>query len=164
MHLMLMDINWRNHSLNWTSLFGVPLSNCCFMSKLASSFLCFLLAVTTALGQSLSTEGTLFDLDTDNVSKAMAGEDFDELGHAAFMTLSGGKLAATRKRDAQTLRLILPVPQETITAARPLVAFELQRFFVHPAVVTVGITSKRGYREETLVPSLQTFRMVHAGK
>ena len=79
------------------------------MSKLASSFLCFLLAVTTALGQSLSTEGTLFDLDTDNVSKAMAGEDFDELGHAAFMTLSGGKLAATRKRDAQTLRLILPV-------------------------------------------------------
>ena len=164
MHLMLMDINWRNHSLNGTSLFGVPLSNCCFMSKLASSFLCFLLTVTTALGQSLSTEGTLFDLDTDNVSKAMAGEDFDELGHAAFMTLSGGKLAATRKRDAQTLRLILPVPQETTTAARPLVAFELQRFFVHPAVVTVGITSKRGYREETLVPSLQTFRMVHAGE
>ena len=74
MHLMLMDINWRNHSLNmdvfvWGSSLKLPFHEqaCVFRP-------CFLLTVTTALGQSLSTEGPLFDLDTDNVSNECAPE------------------------------------------------------------------------------------------
>ena len=41
---------------------------------------------------------------------------------------------------------------------------ELTRFFAHPEIVTVGITSDRGHEELAYVPQLQSFRITIDGK
>ena len=35
----------------------------------------------------------------------------------------------------------------------------VERFFVHPDVVTVGLTNERGFEEQNHVPQLQTFTL-----
>ena len=82
---------------------------------------------------------------------------------AAMIRLNTEEFSALRAADLDAFELTLPLPVGDRDHAVEPLTFQLERFFVHPAVVTVGMTSDRGYEEEEYVPTLQTFRLVHRG-
>ena len=134
------------------------------MNPTLSVFLCFSLVLNGSWAQLSDPRTDLFTLEQGKVEKARNLSNAIDIAHAAFMTMSLEDLAATRAKDAEALTLNLPVPNEAVAQGYDALEFELSRFFVHPATVTVGITSKDGYREESVVPGLQTFRMLFQGE
>ena len=134
------------------------------MNPKLSAFLCFILSLHGGWAQLPDSRVELFTLEPGGGDKARSLPNASDIAHAAFMTMSLDDLAATRATDAEVLTLNLPVPNEDVVQGSEVLEFELTRFFVHPATITVGITSKDGYREESVVPGLQTFRMLHQGE
>ena len=134
------------------------------MNPKLSVFLCFILPLHGGWAQLPDSRVGLFTLEPGGGDKARSLPNASDIAHAAFMTMSLDDLAATRATDAEVLTLNLPVPNEDVVQGSEVLEFELTRFFVHPATITVGITSKDGYREESVVPGLQTFRMLHQGE
>ena len=78
---------------------------------------------------------------------------------AAFIQLDLSEFQILRQQDLHAFRLTLPKPSGNAGQRTQLLEFELERFFAHPAVLTVGLTSERGHHEEEYIPQLQTFRL-----
>ena len=85
-------------------------------------------------------------------------------GDAAVLQLDHARFEQLRAEDKQSLELTLPRPTGRDGVAPEWLTFELERFFVHPDVVTVGLTSERGFEEQDYVPQLQTFTLNHNDK
>ena len=80
-------------------------------------------------------------------------------GDAVLLKLNTSAFESTRKADLDTWAMTLPKPSGVGTGTPENLDFELERFFVHPSVITVGMTSKDGYKEEEYIPQLQTFKL-----
>ena len=80
-------------------------------------------------------------------------------GDAAVLQLDHARFEQLRAEDKQSFELTLPRPTDRDGVAPEWLTFELERFFVHPDVVTVGLTSERGFEEQAYVPQLQTFTL-----
>ena len=80
-------------------------------------------------------------------------------GDAAVLQLDFERFEQLRAEDKQSFELTLPRPAGRDGDAPEWLTFELERFFVHPEVVTVGLTSERGFEEQDYVPQLQTFTL-----
>ena len=78
-----------------------------------------------------------------------------------MVRLNTEEFSALRAADLDAFELTLPLPGGDRDHVLEPLTFQLERFFVHPAVVTVGMTNDRGYEEEEYVPTLQTYRLVH---
>lgn len=89
--------------------------------------------------------------------------EVDRPGDAALIQLNAEAFAAAREADLDSWALTLPRPLGRADLATEDLHFELERFFVHPAVLTVGTTSERGFEEHEYVPQLQTFKLKHDG-
>ena len=85
-------------------------------------------------------------------------------GDAAVLQLDFERFEQLRAEDKQSFELTLPRPTGRDGDAAEWLTFELERFFVHPDVVTVGLTSERGFEEQDYVPQLQTFTLSHNDK
>ena len=134
------------------------------MFKSISALMCSTVIAIGCWGQVDGAELRLFDLDLEKVQRVRSQANATPDDHAAFMIMTKEDLALTRAANAESLKLSLPLPVKTGAQERDVMEVELSRFFVHPASLTVGITSEQGYREETVVPGLQTFRIVHEGE
>ena len=64
-----------------------------------------------------------------------------------------------RNNDADRFALTLPLPEGRATAGSNELNFQAERFFVHPAELTVGLTGDKGLVEEAYIPRLQTFKL-----
>jgi hypothetical protein len=91
--------------------------------------------------------------------QATLSQHVERLGDAALVELDVAAFHATREADFDAFELTLPRPTGREDETAEALTFELERFFVHPAVLTVGITSERGLEEHDYVPQLQTFKM-----
>ena len=78
---------------------------------------------------------------------------------AAIVQLDVARFADFRAQDAQQAELMLPRPTGRDGDAPEWLSFELKRFQVHPDVITVGMTSERGFEEQAYAPQLQTFTL-----
>lgn len=84
-------------------------------------------------------------------------------GDAALLELNADAFETLRSADLEGFELVLPRPLGQANRATEDLHFELERFFVHPAVLTVGTTSDRGYEEHDYIPQLQTFKLKLGG-
>ena len=79
--------------------------------------------------------------------------------HGTALTLDLEAFQTLRNDDAERFDLALPLPQGRTTSGSGLLNFQAERFFVHPAVLTVGMTGDKGLVEEEYIPRLQTFKL-----
>ena len=134
--------------------------------NLRLSLLGCVLLLTSSLVSAQSSTSTPYDLFDALPASWQQGRSAVNLAverptDAAMVRLNTEELSALRAADLDALELTLPLPDGDRDHAVEPLTFQLERFFVHPAVVTVGMTTDRGYQEEEYVPTLQTFRLVH---
>ena len=82
---------------------------------------------------------------------------------AALMQLDVEAFEAMRSADLDEAQIDLPRPSGQDGVEAEMMRFDLERFFVHPNVLKVGITGEQGFREEEYIPQLQTFKMKREG-
>ena len=80
-----------------------------------------------------------------------------------WVDLNSNEFSRLRQRDLDGFEMSLPIPRGEHGKSGQNLLVSLERFFVHPAVVTVGVTSERGFEEQDHIPALQTFKMKTGG-
>jgi len=95
--------------------------------------------------------------------QAALGREVERPGDATLVLLDLSVFESMRSADLDAFDLALPLPTGSSTESPDYMSFQLERFFVHPAVLTVGMTSERGFEEHEYVPQLQTFKMHFEG-
>ena len=95
--------------------------------------------------------------------EAALGREVERPGDATLVLLDFSVFESMRSADLDAFDLSLPLPKGRSTDSPEDMSFQLERFFVHPAVLTVGTTSERGFEEHEYVPQLQTFKMHFEG-
>ena len=68
---------------------------------------------------------------------------------ATMVRLNTKEFSTLRAADLDAFELTLPLPGGDRDHVVEPLTFQLERFFVHPAVVTVGMTSDRGYKRKS---------------
>lgn len=71
---------------------------------------------------------------------------------AALMQLDIDAFQAMREADLDEARIDLPRPSGQSGVEAELLRFDLERFFVHPNILTVGITGEQGFRRGRVHP------------
>ena len=95
----------------------------------------------------------------------MLRETLVDMSAGVVLEMSPVVHEALRDKNLGSWTLDLPCPPEFQaehnTASWHL---ELTRFFAHPEIVTVGITTDRGHEEMDYIPQLQSFRVTINGR
>ena len=71
-----------------------------------------------------------------------------------WVDLNGNEFSRLRQRDLDGFEMSLPIPRGEHGKSGQNLSVSLERFFVHPAVVTVGVTSSSVIFIRTTVPLL----------
>ncbi len=81
------------------------------------------------------------------------------LDNAALLELNAAKFQHLRQENRNGFELTLPCPSSNTYQDTESLTFWLERFHVHSPILTVGITSDRGFEELDYEPQLQTFKL-----
>ena len=113
-----------------------------------------------------SSKLTLFQTVSSEVERAMdkVNSEVEQRGDAALLELDVAAFTNAREEDLHRSSITLPRPLGGEVVSTEELTFELDRYFVHPAVLTVGITTERGLEEHEYIPQLQTFKMSLQGE
>ena len=85
------------------------------------------------------------------------------ISDVVWLDLNGDEFSRLRKGDLDGFEMELPLPRGEQGGTSRKVLFKLERFLIHPAMLTIGVTTERGLEEREYIPSLQTFRMKTGG-
>lgn len=129
---------------------------CLFVAVL----LCFLAPANPIHAQRAEAwTGSLFHEPAGVMGMPRMQEALKGIEYGAALTLDLEAFHALRDNDADRFALTLPLPEGRATAGSNELNFQAERFFVHPAVLTVGLTGDKGLVEEAYIPRLQTFKL-----
>ena len=114
----------------------------------------------------IATSSALFRASRLNVqaNRTLVSGVVEDWRDAAWMHLDVDVFETRRKGNLEEFNITIPVPSRSKTTAELPLTFELERFYVHPPTITVGVTSERGLEEQDYTPSLQTFKMRESEK
>ena len=100
----------------------------------------------------------------DAPNRAMVAGVVEDWKDAAWLHLDLDAFESRRSGDLNGFNVSIPVPTRSKSKVGSRLNFDLERFYVHPPAITVGVTTARGLEEHDYIPSLQTFKMRQSGK
>ena len=134
-------------------------------TPLAKSLLASLAFITLGWGKALAQDAMLFEQVEDNAASRLLRETLVDMSAGVVLDMSPVVHEALRNKNLGSWELDLPCPPE-FKAEHNTSSWhlELTRFFAHPEIVTVGITTDRGLEEMDYIPQLQSFRVTINGR